>query len=122
MVVVLTILSCHRVVLFVKIREFVMICREGASGGSAAMLENAGPGAAHQRTLHGDVTPGLPRADRTLPPLLRLQGAAPLQAHPARGQEDYSRSVSLRYIRFTTPFQPYLSETCSSVHIYSIFL
>lgn len=99
-----------------------MICREGASGGSAAMLENAGPGAAHQRTLHGDVAPGLPRADRTLPPLLRLQGAAPLQAHPARGQEDYSRSVSLRYIRFTTPFQPYLSETCSSVHIYSIFL
>lgn len=103
MVVVLTILLCHRVVLFVKIREFVMICREGAVGGSTAMLANAGPGAAHQRTLHGDVTPGLPRADRTLPPLLRLQGAAPLQAHPARGQEDYSRSVAV-FAQYTIPY------------------
>lgn len=88
-----------------------MICREGAFGGSAAMLENARPGTAYQRALHGDVTPRLPRTDRALLALLRLQGAAPLQAHPARRQEDYSRSVSLHHTGFTP------SETCSSVHI-----
>lgn len=88
-----------------------MICRAGAFGGSAAMLQNARPGTAYQRALHGDVTPGLPCTDRALPALLRLQGAAPLQAHPARGQEDYSRSVSLHHTGFTP------SETCSSVHI-----
>lgn len=47
-----------------------MICRKGAFGGSAAMLQNDRPGTAYQRALHGDVTPGLPRTDRALPALL----------------------------------------------------
>lgn len=47
-----------------------MICRKGAFGGSAAMLQNDRPGTAYQRALYGDVTPGFPRTDRALPALL----------------------------------------------------